>query len=99
MNRIVSLVQVISLSLAVVTPGWSAEANPDQAKAVAEIEKLGGKVTFDEKLPDKPVKAVDLTGGMISDAGLGYLEGFTQLQSLDLTDNLISDAGWRISKG
>ena len=36
------------------------ELNADQAKAIAEIEKLGGKVTVDEKSPGKPVMAVDL---------------------------------------
>ena len=28
---------------------WAAEPNDDQAKAIAEIEKLGGKVTRDEE--------------------------------------------------
>ena len=61
MNRIVALMLVLGLSLAVVASGWAAEVNPEQAKAVAEIEKLGGKVTVDEKSPDKPVIGVDLT--------------------------------------
>ena len=42
------------------TQGLTAEPNTDQAKAIAEIEKLGGKVTVDEKSPGKPVIRVDL---------------------------------------
>ena len=51
MNRILLL---LALSLAPVLC-WAAEPNADQAKAIAEIEKLGGKVTIDEKRPGKPV--------------------------------------------
>ena len=50
MNRPVVLMHVLGLSLAIVASGWAAEANTEQAKAVAEIEKLGGKVTFDERI-------------------------------------------------
>ena len=49
MNRLVAFIQALGLSLAVVASGWAAEANPEQAKAVAEIKELGGKVTVDEE--------------------------------------------------
>ena len=61
MNRIVLPLLTLGLSLAPVLC-WAAEPNADQAKAIAEIEKLGGKVTVDEKSPGKPVIAVDLGG-------------------------------------
>ena len=54
MNRIILSVLMLGLSLAPVLC-WAAEPNADQAKAIAEIEKLGGTVTVDEKSPDKPV--------------------------------------------
>ena len=60
MSRIVALMLVLGLSLVVVASGWAAEANTEQAKAVAEIERLGGKVVVDEKSPDKAVIAVRL---------------------------------------
>ena len=44
MSRTVALL-VLGLSLVVVASGWAAEANTEQAKAVAEIERLGGKST------------------------------------------------------
>ena len=36
--------QVLGLLLGVVASGCTANVNPEQAKAVAEIERLGGKV-------------------------------------------------------
>ena len=60
MNRIVALLLVLGLPLVVVASGYAAEANPEQAKAIAEVKKLGGKVTVDEKSPDQPVIGVKL---------------------------------------
>ena len=67
MNRIILSMLTLGLSLAVVASGWAAEVNPEQAKAIAEIEKLGGKVTVDEKSPDKPVIDVYLSGTEVTD--------------------------------
>ena len=44
MNRITFLLLMLGLSLAPVLC-WAAEPKADEAKAIAEIEKLGGKVT------------------------------------------------------
>ena len=44
----------LGLSLAPVLC-WAAESNADEAKAIAEIEKLGGKVVVDRDSPGKPV--------------------------------------------
>ena len=41
MNRIAVAMHVLNLSLAVAVPARAAEPNPQAAKAVAEIEKLG----------------------------------------------------------
>ena len=70
MNRITFPMLTLGLSLAPVLC-WAAEPNADQAKAIAEIEKLGGKVTVDEKSPGKPVIAVDLAEHQVTDAGTG----------------------------
>ena len=39
----------VALLLAVVASGCGRKVNPQEAKAVAAIEKLGGTVTVDEK--------------------------------------------------
>jgi len=74
----------------------TAETNTDQAKAIAEIKKLGGKVTVDEK---SPVISVELEGTRVSDANLASLKGLTQLQSLELKNTDVTDAGLAIVKG
>ena len=61
MNRILLPLLALGLSLAPVLCR-AAEPNADQAKAIVEIEKMGGFVTIDEKCPDRPVTSVSLTG-------------------------------------
>ncbi len=93
MNRLSMLMAALGLSLAVVALGWAAESNPGQAKAVAEIEKLGGKITIDEKSPNKAVIGVDFGHTQVSDAGLVHLEGLTRLQSLYLVGTVVNSWG------
>ncbi len=100
MNRSVTFVQVLSVWLAVVASGWASETSIGQAKTIAEIEKLGGKVTVDENSPDRSVKSVDLAGSRVTDAGLEHLiKGLTHLQSLSLMDTQVTDAGLVHLKG
>ena len=60
MNRILLLLPLLMLAL-LLAPILSraTEPNADQAKAIAEIKKLGGYVAFDEKSPGGPVFEVD----------------------------------------
>jgi internalin A len=88
LNRITFSLLVLGLLLAPVLC-WAAEPNPDQAKAIAWIEKLGGKVTVDEKSPGKPVNSVNLRHTKVSDTELDHLRGLPQLQRLSL-GNMIS---------
>src|SRR5271157_3041520 len=97
MSRIM-LPLLLGLSLAPVLC-WAAEPNPDQAKAIAEIEKLGGKVAVDDKNPDKPVIDVDLMDTQVTDAGLSHLDRFPHLQSLNLYNTKVTDAGLEHVKG
>ena len=78
MNRILLM---LALSLAPVLC-WTAEPNVDQARAIAEIQKLGGEVTVDEKSPEKPV--IDVQFVRATDAGLEYLKGLTTVRSVFL---------------
>lgn len=65
----------------------------EQAAAVAEIVRLGGKVTVDESRPDKPVTSVDLAKTRVTDAGREHLKGLTQLQWLNLEETRVTDVG------
>src|SRR5208283_5438635 len=92
MNRIALPLLTLGLSFAPVLC-WAAERNSDQAKAVAEIEKVGGKVTFDEKSPGRPVISVDFTNTQVTDSALAHLERLTQLRDLSLWYTNVTDAG------
>lgn len=58
MNHIALPLLMLGLSLSPVLC-WAVEPNDDEARAITEIEKLGGKVTVNEKSPGKPVISVD----------------------------------------
>ena len=70
-----------------------------EKKAIAAIKKLGGKVTFAERKPGKPVIGVSLFNTKITNAGLVHLEGLTKLQTLDLQNTKVTDAGLVHLKG
>lgn len=80
---------------------WSAllsEAKPQATKesqdaAVAAIKKLGGRVEFDEKDPDKPLIGVNFFGTDLTDAGLVHLKSLTSLKSLDLWSTKVNGTG------
>ena len=80
------------------TDGSTAEPDTDEAIAIAEIKKLGGKITRDEKSPGKPVISVDLQGTKVTDAWLANLKGLTKLKSLVLCHTAV-DTGLEHLKG
>jgi len=75
------------------------ERNTEEVKAIAEIVKLGGKVTFDEKSPGKPVIYLDFSESKVTDAGLAHLKQLPTLKSLNLRGTKITDAGLANLKG
>ena len=80
MHRLVTL--ILGLSLAPICC-WAA-GPADRAKAIAEIEKLGGKVTIDEENPGKPVIGVDLGATQVTDeAAAADLPGDLAIASMD----------------
>src|SRR5213080_2959225 len=71
----------------------SGAARADEASAVKAVEKLGGKVTRDDKLPGKPVIGVNLGHTKMTDAGLKELKHLKHLTSLNLGWSEVTDAG------
>ena len=64
----------------------SGAARADEADTVKLIEKLGGKITRDEKLKGLPVITVSLTSTKVTDADLKELKELKQLTSLNLSN-------------
>jgi internalin A len=76
--------------------GSSGACRADEAedKAVAFVEALKGDVIRDEKLPGKPVIAVNLNFSKVTDAGLKELAPFKNLTTLSLgLATKVTDAG------
>lgn len=78
--------------------GWLDEIAPrlhrgfesEEREAASKIEKLGGKVEFDQ---DGQVVKIDLNNAKITDADLALIEKFPGLQWLDLRITPITDEG------
>jgi hypothetical protein len=81
-----------ALLLVAASTGQAQVSEEAQAKAVAAIEKLGGKVEIDGTLPGKPVVAVDLAQAKIKDDDLACLVACTELRKLQLERATITDA-------
>lgn len=67
--------------------------NSDEAAAVAAIQKLGGKVEFNDATPDKQVVKVYLNSTGVQDADLAALQKLPRLKNLFLGRTKITDAG------
>ena len=90
MNRIALPLLALGFSLASALC-LAAEPKADQAKAIAEIEKLGGKVEFDEKSPDRPVFSHGIAM-RLDTTFLAHRESLAELSSLDLGYTNVGDA-------
>ena len=99
MNRKLLPMLVCGLLVHTALCGCAAKPQTEQDKAVAEIKKLGGNVTLDEKGPDAAVIGAILVGTKVTDAKLEHLKGLTQLQTLNLMGAKITDAGLAHLKG
>ena len=82
----------VLLLLVVGTPGYSGEPN-EEAAAIAEITRLGGRVKVDETQPGKPVVSVNLIGTQVTDARLVHIEVLGNLKVLVVHGTHVSDAG------
>jgi hypothetical protein len=77
----------------------SATGRADEAEAVKAIEKAGGKITVDDKQPNKPVVAVLLWGPGIKVEVLKELQELKSLQKLKMGGPWITDEGLKELKG
>jgi internalin A len=69
-------------------------ADLDELPAIREIERLGGIVQRDNKLPGRAVVGVDFGGREgVGDKDLSLLKSLTDLTTLNLTITHITDAG------
>jgi len=82
------------------TGGWQSDDDvpsfvrtADEAKAIAEIKKLGGKVATDQMPSSEPGFQVILEGTKSTDAGLAHIAGLTRLLTLSLDCSQVTDAG------
>jgi len=64
-----------------------------QDRAIARIQRLGGKYELDEKAPERPLVKVDLSFSQVTDADVAHLKGLAALEELCLCGTEITDAG------
>ncbi len=88
-----ALVALVAGLLVPVAAAQQPKPDAEQERAVAAIEKLGGKVGRDEKRPGKPVVRVDLDGPDVTDAALAYLAAFPDLMELSVRRSRVTDVG------
>ena len=74
MNRIVLPVLSLASTLAPPPLAGLRSRMPTRRRRLPWVEKLGGKVTFDDNSPDKPVIGVNLENTHVTDDDLEYLE-------------------------
>src|SRR5205814_10695665 len=65
-----------------------------ESEAVAEVIRLGGKINRNEKLPGRPVIAIDFPfSADFRDMDMHLLSSFKELQELSFSKNKITSAG------
>ena len=79
-HKIICCSVVVLLFAAVV----SARTKTTREQVIAEVERLGGKVEFDETKTNRPIIKVDLHSTKVADADLQILKDLKEIQILDL---------------
>jgi hypothetical protein len=75
------------------------EAAKARAKAIAEVEKFGGRYETDETLPDNPIIRVDLPNKKAGDSSLVVFGSLKELRILNLAETSVTDSGLPWIKG
>src|SRR5688572_11937116 len=81
------------LSWLILSQASLVHAESPEAKAIAAVQKLGGRVYHSENLPGKPVTRVELSKSKLTDAGLKQLAAFKSLTYLDVSGTQVTNAG------
>ena len=81
------------LFLAWAASAWGADPNPEQAKAVTDINELGGRAVVSA---DEAVIDVDMEDTRVTDPWLKHFTGSTKLQGLHLSCTKVTDAGLEV---
>ena len=84
---------LLTPALTLLLAGCGAKPTPEQAEAIAMIERLGGTLKFSDDRPGRPVVEIALGGTPVADADLARLACFTELETLSLFDSAIGDEG------
>ena len=88
--RLVMLLALLPLLVGIVPTTSLIAGDIDESQAVREIERLGGKLTRNEKLPGRPVTQVDFeTNSEFSDQDLRLLKSFVELTTLELSNTKV----------
>ena len=90
MSRLMLCVLMSCVTLCSCVP---VQADNAEEKSVKFVEKLGGKVTRDQKLLGKPVIDVFQSWDDVTDARLKELAGLKSLTILNLGGTKVTDAG------
>ena len=86
MNRIVLPVLSLASTLAPLLCGLRSRM-PTRRRRLPWSRSSGGKVTFDDNSPDKPVIGVNLENTHVTDDDLEYLNGLSRLRAPNLTQH------------
>ncbi len=81
------------LLLVAVVAAWIFFRPSDHERALARLTEHGGKVWTDDKDPDKPVTAIDLSFTQDTDAALKQVKSLPTVRTLDLDRSAVTDAG------
>ena len=84
---------VLTMLGAATSFGWATEPNSEQAKAIAAVEKLGGKANIEESSRGEQKVTVDFRGTSVEDTGLSHLRQWPAIDNLYLDGTRITDAG------
>src|SRR5262245_39842549 len=89
MNRAAFIVVLVALGMA---PGWGRAQDAAEQKAIAAIEKLGGKTVRGGDGPGSIVE-LDLSFTRTTNADLAHVAALRGLRRLDIAYTPVTDAG------
>jgi hypothetical protein len=81
--------------------GWPPRARSEdkaQAKAIAALQELGGKIEVDDKSPDKPAIRLVLKGQTMTDKAMPLVTALAKLRHVEFHDTAVSGEGLKALK-